>query len=226
MLTDILLGTLTWSPSYPGGHTAPPVIVKTAILNYPQLAFDLNQGPFIAVGALVMGGTGARVLTAQINYEGQQIIDWSDGPFRIYGATVLGGWPGSRRFSHIDYGFFALDLNAGPFLMWGASTGPSGATVFYRILQPKIEWRLHPRVPPPMQYTTADGSLVGAVDGLNDTFTATVLLDRWQVYVNGVCQQLNVQCVAPGGAWLRFLPGFIPQKGDIVTVEGWIGASY
>ena len=72
-----------------------------------------------------------------------------------------------------------------------------------------------------MQFTTKDGSLLGLVDGVNDTFNTSVNLSRMQVTVNGVTQTLNVDCAAPWGSFVKFAPGSIPQPGSIVTVKGW-----
>jgi hypothetical protein len=111
-----------------------------------------------------------------------------------------------------------------PQIFFGAAivVGITGPTYLYPILPPQIQWANQDAlVPPPMQFTTANGSLQGTVDGVNDTFATSVNLSRMQVSVNGVAQTLNVDCCAPWGQFVKFLPGAIPQKGSIITVEGW-----
>jgi hypothetical protein len=128
-------------------------------------------------------------------------------------------------YAHFEYVQPPLvnDMNDGPFLSIGCLTMPCGHTALpYWILPPIIQWSNHPLVPPPMQYSTRDGSLVGAVDGRNATFTATVNFGRVQVFVNGMAQTLDVDCCAPSGqSFIRFLPDSVPQPGDVVTVEMW-----
>lgn len=83
-----------------------------------------------------------------------------------------------------------------------------------------------PPQPPPSNWNTADGSLQGAVDGVNTVYTTGVQLQRARVWLNGVFLTLNVDVVASGPV-VRFLK-FVPQPAhlgapaDIVKVQGWV----
>lgn len=78
-----------------------------------------------------------------------------------------------------------------------------------------------PPAPPPQQFTTADGTIQGTIDGTNPTFTVGAYCRRVKVYKNGIIMSLNVD-VAFGGTGLVFLNNQQPQPGDVVTMEGWI----
>lgn len=72
-----------------------------------------------------------------------------------------------------------------------------------------------PISPPPMQLTTADGSIQGLLDGINRTFTTGIALKTADVYLNGQKLAANYD-VATGGQAIQFLV-LAPQPGDIVT---------
>jgi hypothetical protein len=79
-----------------------------------------------------------------------------------------------------------------------------------------------PPYPPPQQFTTADGTLLGAVDGVNKLFVCPVYLHRAEIYLNGIAQTLNFDC-SFAGTGLIFKRA--PQTGppvDIVTIKGWV----
>lgn len=163
-----------------------------------------------------------------LGYPLPMVIDLAE-PFSVYGLenwhSYIAPLP---QFWHGAYWGTCLvwDLNDGPFQIIGAGTftdHPEGYTSLpYFILPPIIQWSNHPLVPPPQQFSTRDGSLVGAVDGVNSTFSTSTLFGRAQVAVNGVMQTLNVDCCAPSGScFIKFLPGHYPQPGDVVTCEIW-----
>ena len=83
-----------------------------------------------------------------------------------------------------------------------------------------------PPEPPPSDFSTADGSLQGKLDGQNRTFTTGAMLSRTRVWLNGILMTLNVDVVASGNV-VRFLqttpmPAMHGQPADIVKVQGWI----
>lgn len=74
-------------------------------------------------------------------------------------------------------------------------------------------------VPAPQFFSTSDGSVQGTIDGTNAVFLLPAILSRAQVFRNGAAMTLNFDCVF-GERSLVFLPGQIPQPGDIITVLG------
>lgn len=78
-----------------------------------------------------------------------------------------------------------------------------------------------PPAPPPQQFSSADGTVQGAMDGLNSVFTLSVRLRRMRVFRNGILMTLGLDCVT-GLSSIVFLAGQIPQPGDIVTVSGYV----
>lgn len=73
----------------------------------------------------------------------------------------------------------------------------------------------------PQQFTTADGTLQGSVNGTNQFFTTGVVLVRRRVFWNGVAMTEGVDCVT-GPRSVSFLGTQIPQAGDIITVQGYV----
>lgn len=63
-------------------------------------------------------------------------------------------------------------------------------------------------------------TIFGACDGINNLFTWGVSLKQARVFRNGLYQTKNVDFAA-GALALVFLPGAIPQPGDIITMSGW-----
>jgi hypothetical protein len=78
-----------------------------------------------------------------------------------------------------------------------------------------------PTAAPPQQFSTKDGSIQGALDGVNAVFLVSANLARARVWRNGVMMTLNFDCIA-GGQAVLFLPGQIPQPGDVITIEGYL----
>lgn len=74
---------------------------------------------------------------------------------------------------------------------------------------------------PPQQFTTADGTIQGALDGVNATFTLGVTLRRAQIWRNGLLMTQNFDCIF-GSRVIIFLPGQIPQPGDVIEVQGYV----
>lgn len=71
----------------------------------------------------------------------------------------------------------------------------------------------------PVQLTSANGTIVGNIDGLNSVFflnTGSVL--GFQIARNGVLQTAGLQYIALN-TMITFLPGSIPQPGDLLTAE-------
>lgn len=76
-----------------------------------------------------------------------------------------------------------------------------------------------PLQPPPQQLTTADGTIQGNIDGVNSIFQWQIVFPLIQLYRNGVRLTQGVDYGA-GTTAVAFLPGAIPQPGDILTLEG------
>lgn len=77
-----------------------------------------------------------------------------------------------------------------------------------------------PIAAPPQQFSSTDGTITGAIDGVNAVFLLGVVLRRTSVWKNGLLMTLNTDCAA-GGRSIVFLAGRIPQAGDVITVEGY-----
>lgn len=77
-----------------------------------------------------------------------------------------------------------------------------------------------PLQPPPQQLTTQQpgNTILGALDGVNALFTWGIWVPQYQVFRNGVLQATNTD-YAGGPTSLKFLPGAVPQIGDIVTIN-------
>ena len=75
---------------------------------------------------------------------------------------------------------------------------------------------------PPQKFTTADGSITGVMDGINNTFTTGVVLKQAFVFRNGVWQTSGVDMWL-SGAYIVFLAGAEPVAGDIITAYGYVG---
>ena len=71
----------------------------------------------------------------------------------------------------------------------------------------------------PVQLTSANGTIVGNIDGVNAVFflnTGSVL--AFQIFKNGVLQTAGLQYAALN-TMVTFLPGSVPQSGDVLTAE-------
>ena len=81
-----------------------------------------------------------------------------------------------------------------------------------------------PPSPPPQVFTTANGTLQGAIDGVNKLYTTGVVLKQAQVYRNGQRLTLNVDVMIGGQAVQILADNQILQPGpppDILTVLGY-----
>lgn len=72
---------------------------------------------------------------------------------------------------------------------------------------------------PPQQLTSANGTIQGNIDGINNLFQWQVYYPLIQLWRNGVLQTQGIDYGA-GTTALVFLPLSIPQPGDILTLEG------
>ncbi len=76
-----------------------------------------------------------------------------------------------------------------------------------------------------IQVSTATGSIIGAIDGVNDTFVINLSVQSIEgVYRNGLLQTAMVDYLVTGVNQIQFTPGNIPQPGaipDIVSAEVW-----
>lgn len=77
-----------------------------------------------------------------------------------------------------------------------------------------------PLQPPPQQLTSADGTIQGNIDGVNSVFQWQIYFPLIQLYRNGVRQTQGVDYGA-GPTCVAFLPGALPQVGDIITLIGY-----
>lgn len=68
-------------------------------------------------------------------------------------------------------------------------------------------------------YSWADGTLLGTIDGSNDTFQMGQSHTRVAVYLNG--DRLSPTYFSHSGASITFLPPYVPQVGNELFVEGW-----
>lgn len=85
--------------------------------------------------------------------------------------------------------------------------------------------------PPPQTFSSADGTIQGAMDGINNLFTIGVMVQRARVWRNGILQTQSID-VNIGVNSFQFLdtqPGTsqvphpsYPQAGDILRLDGWV----
>lgn len=73
----------------------------------------------------------------------------------------------------------------------------------------------------PAQFSTSNGTITGAVDGVNATFFLAYPVSTAVVYRSGVLMTQPSDVVF-GANQLVFQAGQIPQFADVITVEGWI----
>lgn len=72
----------------------------------------------------------------------------------------------------------------------------------------------------PQSFQSTDGTLMGAINGVNNTFTMGVQLRKCQAFRNGIEMTQNYD-YAWGNNVVVFLAGQIPQPGDVLKVVGW-----
>jgi hypothetical protein len=77
-----------------------------------------------------------------------------------------------------------------------------------------------PLQPPPQQLTTIDGTIQGAIDGVNQLFVWQVWFPLVNVFRNGNLQTQGTD-YGSGPTALVFYQNSIPQPGDILTIEGY-----
>lgn len=73
----------------------------------------------------------------------------------------------------------------------------------------------------PSQFTTADGTITPTPNGSTTQFFLAYPVSTVAVYLNGDLMTKGVDYTA-GANVVTFLPGQVPQSGDLVTVEGWV----
>lgn len=72
----------------------------------------------------------------------------------------------------------------------------------------------------PVQFSSANGTIVGTMDGTNLVFYLTLGMLSFSLYRNGVLQTLNVDYTALNNQ-ITFLVASVPQSGDLLTAEGY-----
>jgi len=72
----------------------------------------------------------------------------------------------------------------------------------------------------PVQYTTADGSLVGAVDGHNNQFSFTPAATESLLFRNGLLMTQPIDGVTAANTAI-LVPFQTPASTDVVTVRAW-----
>lgn len=77
-----------------------------------------------------------------------------------------------------------------------------------------------PLQPPPQQLTSIDGTIQGNIDGINSVFTWQVYFPLISLFRNGVYLTQGVDYGAGPNA-VAFMPGSIPQPGDVLTLKGY-----
>jgi hypothetical protein len=70
----------------------------------------------------------------------------------------------------------------------------------------------------PVQYSSALGSIVGQIDGINNLFWIVVGVTSMQLYRNGILQTVGTDYTYVSNQ-ITFLPGKLPQPGDVLTAD-------
>lgn len=73
----------------------------------------------------------------------------------------------------------------------------------------------------PAQFSTTTGTITGTLDGVNANFFLSYPVSTVNVYRNGILMTAGTDYTS-GANLITFLPGQIPQPGDIITAEGWV----
>lgn len=73
----------------------------------------------------------------------------------------------------------------------------------------------------PIQFSSETGTVLGAIDGSNNTFYITFPVAEAVVFRSGV-RMTQPTDVVFGANQLVFQPGQIPQIADVITVDGWM----
>jgi hypothetical protein len=75
----------------------------------------------------------------------------------------------------------------------------------------------------PQQFSSANGTIIGNIDGGNATFWLSLAVLSMSVYRNGVLQTIGSDYTSISNQF-TFLPASIPQPGDILTAEAYISS--
>jgi hypothetical protein len=73
----------------------------------------------------------------------------------------------------------------------------------------------------PAQFSTANGTITGTLDGVNAQFFLAYPVSTANIYRNGILMTIGTDCNF-GANVVTFLAGQIPVVGDIITAEGWL----
>jgi hypothetical protein len=78
----------------------------------------------------------------------------------------------------------------------------------------------------PLQFSSQNGTILGAVDGINNVFTLSIGISfgttngtGLQWFVNGVLQASSLNYTVLGKVQIAFLPGFVPPAGAVITAQ-------
>ena len=72
----------------------------------------------------------------------------------------------------------------------------------------------------PIQFSSANGTIVGNIDGINTVFWLTLGVQGFSLFRNGILQTLNSDYTAINNQ-ITFNVGSVPQPGDILTSEAY-----
>ncbi len=72
----------------------------------------------------------------------------------------------------------------------------------------------------PIQFSSADGTIVGAIDGVNLVYFLTLGMLSFSLSKNGILQTLGTDWTVLNNR-IEFVPAAVPQVGDILTAEGY-----
>lgn len=74
----------------------------------------------------------------------------------------------------------------------------------------------------PNQFSSANGTIVGTIDGVNATFWLTLAVQpSYSIFVNGVLQTVNLNYTTLSNQF-TFLNPYLPQPGDAITAEAFL----
>lgn len=73
----------------------------------------------------------------------------------------------------------------------------------------------------PVQFSSANGTIVGVIDGVNNVFWLTLGVQSFSLFVNGARQTQNVDYVGLNNQ-ITFSGGSVPQPGATLTAEGYL----
>jgi hypothetical protein len=73
----------------------------------------------------------------------------------------------------------------------------------------------------PQQFSSANGTITGTIDGSNLTFYLPFPVTTANIYRNGLLMTTGIDCTFSANQ-IVFVAPQIPQVGDILTAEGWV----